>query len=603
MLFFFLLLLCLFLQMSAPSLAGEIAQLHELFKLGALTAEEFNAAKQAAIRNFTAKTAAASPPTAGTVAAVEVITPPTPPPQQVLEAAEVSASPESAEVDSASSPSPPVPGAKGAPTRSRQEWQLLWSRSALHLPDHDAPQLVDPVDIRVQALRCAERLFGNLLAHPAEAKYRRIREQNKVVAQELLPVEASALLLGVAGFAREVEEGGKSRSEGNGGASSNNNSSSSTAALNGAAAMSPTFVWVQHDESTEASRKASMAARLVGDLLAYMGEQQARRYRVQQLWRSIALEVRLERAAREAAARGADVLDISSEPDQVCAPQIEETPAAKAAPPPHESPRIAKPFLAYLIECYTVDEAGDGLYSSLQHLQTLRRMYEEMQAPTRTSKEPVITSSSSFSLLESAAIYGAVVQQRGALELLLYGCGAEPHPFPTAAQQATTAVTQNGKSADTAVARPTASTLYTIDLLPPHLSADSTAHVARCLRLITRLQREVEAVQRQRAATARAAAETLMRRELRRERQRQQLEQSRVREEAEASSQSQLRRARLQGGAPQSTSSSSEEGEGAGSGSRRRIPIAEALAILMGKKSPPRSRPPAASSSSPPSGS
>jgi hypothetical protein len=397
-------------------------------------------------------------------------------------------------------------------------------------------------------------------------------------------VEASAAVLTFAGFIREAE-----------------GSSAPTATTTTAEKSPSSYVWVQRNEPAEAARKASAACRLVNHLLDYMGEQQARRYGVLQLWSSVALEVRLEQAARARAVSETKVLNLSKSDD-------------------NEEDTTAHPFLAYLVACYTVDEAGDGLYSSVQHLQTLQQMYEA-QLPASTSDVPSPSQLSclspcTYSLLETAEVYGAVVQQRGAVELLLYGCDAQLHPCPAAAQRASSLPTSGtATTATTATPAPSpfSAPLYCIELLPSqaHNGVDAAAHMARCVKLLQRLQSEVERVRQQRAHAAREAAEKSMRQELRRERQRQQLEQSRVREELEADSQAQLRRARLQG-APQhhrtsssaSSSSSSLSGESpshrkgrekaeAAQG-RRRIPIAEALAILMGRKSPPLSRPPAA---------
>ncbi|KPA77050.1 hypothetical protein ABB37_07389 [Leptomonas pyrrhocoris] len=611
--------------MSAPSLASEIAQLHELLKLGALTEEEFNTAKQATIRNFTSSVR--GPPAA--VAATAVAEANSSAQQlkapEASNAAELSAPPSAATLATSAPVAAPSTVEAAVPMRSRVEWQQLWSRSPLRLPVEQAAASsppIDIVDVRTQALRCADRLFRNVQSHPTEAKYRRIRGTNRVVAQELLLVEASAALLRFAGFTREEVAEATPQD-------------ATIVSTTGSIGVPSTYVWVQHDEPAEAARKAAAACRLVSHLLEYMGKQQSRRFGVQRLWRSVALEVRLERAAREAAAAGCgsgdkDGPDASSEIDD------DDEEEEKTETADHATSAL-HPFLSYLVECYAVDEAGDGLYSSLQHLLTLQKMYEAQLTPTPTSNAAATTpipaatarSPSSYSLLETAEVYGAVVQQRGAIELLLNGCGAQLHPFPAAVQRAGVPIPQGEGEQSTAASSSSSSLalsspfcpgeLYWIELLPLSVRSsndDPASHVARCVRLIKRVRREVERVQRRRAQAARESAEKSMRQELKRERQRQQLEQGRVRGEVDTKSQSLPRRVRLQG-APRCASSSSSSssstdahraarqqhsrdgGGGEGAGRGRRVPIAEALAILMGKKSPPSTRPPAASSPSP----
>ncbi|KPI87183.1 hypothetical protein ABL78_3745 [Leptomonas seymouri] len=580
--------------MSNPSLASEISKLHELLKLGALTAEEFNAAKQATIRSFmsstavgpsTATTSMASEPSAVTTGGSS----PSPPlgGPHVSDMTEIVALPNPA-AQAAPALSEVLPAVAAAPARSREEWQRLWSASPLRLPPEHAPSFTsrDAVDVRMQSLRCAERLFHNLQAYPTEAKYKRIREANKIVAQQLLPVEASAALLRFAGFIREEEEAAPSNAT----------------AVPVACVDQPSYVWVQRDDPAETARKASAACRLVSHLLEYMGEQQSRRLGLQQLRRSVALEVRLERAAREVAAGGDhDVLDASSEAD-------EGGEGGKAEAEANRPMSLSHPFFLFLVECYTIDEAGDGLYSSLQHLLILQRLYDALRpATTAAATASAARSPSSYSLLETAEIYGAVVQQRGAIELLLYGCGAQIPLFPVAVRGAPAPPTKED-GGDIGKASPSSSPSpgepYIIELLPPHIrsSGNPASHVARCVWLIKRLQREVELVRGQRAKAAREAAEVSMRRELQRERQRQQLERSHMRSDMDKESQSLPRRVRVQD-AQRCTSSSSTSSEsrisakqqqlqgagggGAGGGGgegRRRIPIREALAILMGKR-------------------
>lgn len=418
----------------------------------------------------------------------------------------------------------------------------------------------------MQALRCAARLFRNVQTSPAEPKYRRLREANKVIALELLPVEASAALLRLGGFTRQAEE----EKEGEGRTVS---TADAPAAAAGNTNAPTSFVWVQSDEPAEAARKAAVAGRVVEHLLEGMGEQQSRRLGLLQLWRSVALEVRLEQAAREAAATPDGPLMEAQDAEE----EKEEEETASAS---------LHPFLDFMVESYSLDEAGDGLYSAQQHLQTLLDLYAA--AAAAAAQQPFNASSvTSHALLETAELYGAVVQQRGAVELLLHGCGAQLHPAPSPTAQPAQS------SAETAFAND----LYVLELLPATVQ-DGPEHLERCVRFLRCLQDRVNKVRQQRAAAARAAAEKSMRQELRRERQRQQLERGHVRGEIEQGSQLPLRRPR-RGSSSSSDSSAAATAHSGSAKGRRRIPVAEALAVLMGKRSPPLTRPPAASSSPP----
>ncbi|KAK7193976.1 PUB domain containing protein [Novymonas esmeraldas] len=582
----------------SASLAAEIAQLHELFKLGALTQEEFQDAKQAAIRSFRAAPVTTGEPVAAATASHSTpsCASPPPPPQSPprvppgLQSAWGAASHEAAvEADArgeAEIDSRPPPPTSSAPEdtavatwpRSTEMWRQLWDSSPVAAPLHTSASAGDALDARVQALRCLSRLLRNVQMYPAEPKYRVLRESNKVVAAELLPVaEPCAAVLRFAGFTREPDE-----------------------------REATAHCWVL-PRSPDAAAAAAVAARrvaravcLVDELLEYVGEQQSRRYGLQQLWRSVALEVRLERASRDAAA-AASVLDVASDLEEAEEEEGRDdgSSATRTSPPP--SPAL----LAYLVECYTVDEAGDGLYSSLQHLQTLQRLYETAAAAVAQGGGAADPSTASCSLLRTAEVYGAVVRQRGAVELLLYGCGARL-PLPSTAALPATATTNSSSSGGTDAA--TTSSDYTLELIPPSVS-NAAAFAARCLRLLRRVRREVERRQQERARAARSAAEVSMKQELRRERQRRQLEAQRGRPDAPSEGQHPRRRTHSpphrrthQAGSSSSSSSTSSRAgastaEDRGSGGRR-IPVAEALAILMGKRSPPARRPPAASSSS-----
>ncbi|CBZ24547.1 conserved hypothetical protein [Leishmania mexicana MHOM/GT/2001/U1103] len=596
-----------FLAMSS-SLACEIAQLHELFKLGALTQEEFNEAKQATIRSF--KTTAAAPATSAPAPAVSSASLSEPPASSLLTPAkqqpDSSASPGYTETDAGGQLAPPSPKASASPsvhavaaTRSRtfEEWKELWDTATVCTPAATASTSSAPpdaFDARMQALRCLSRLLCNVRMYPAEPKYRRIRESNRIIAHELMSVaEASGAVLNFAGFVRERDKEGASPS----------------ASPTGAA----THCWVLHGEATAAAvaGKAAAAVRLVDKLLEYFGEQQSRRYRVQQLWRSVALEVRLERAARGADS-SSPLQDVSSHPKEVNDEEENEHGkggrGAAARSAESEAPSPPQALLSYLVECYTVDEAGDGLFSSMHHLQTLQRLYEEAAAHIAAGAQPSL----SHSLLRTAEVYGAVVQQRGAVELLMYGCGACFHPPPVATQRvlAPTASTPLAASS-TPCSRDTAND-YTVQLIPSD-TPDASEFATRCLRLLQRLRREVERVQQERTRAARQAAEASMRQELKRERQRRQLEKNSGRDEMPADEQTQQRHQRRRthrrghgvhrragSSSPTSSSSSAASASSRGEATKsegHRIPLAEALAILMGKKSPPPSRPPPASSS------
>ncbi|CAM66264.1 conserved hypothetical protein [Leishmania infantum JPCM5] len=594
-----------FLAMSS-SLAGEIAQLHELFKLGALTQEEFNEAKQATIRSFkTAAAAKAASAPAPAVSSASLSESPacsslTPAKQQP----DSSASLGYTEMDAEGKLAPPSPNASASPsahtvaaTRSRtfEEWKELWDTATVSTRTATASTASAPpgaFDARMQALRCLSRLLCNVQMYPAEPKYRRIRESNRIIAHELMSVaEASGAVLSFAGFVRERDE----------------EDASASASPAGAA----TYCWVLHGEAAAAAvaGKAAAAVRLVDELLEYFGEQQSRRYRVQQLWRSVALEVRLERAARGVDS-GSPLQDVSGHPEEVNNDEENENGkggrGAAARSAESEAPSPPQALLSYLVECYTVDEAGDGLFSSMHHLQTLQRLYEEAAAHIAAGAQP----SSSHSLLRTAEVYGAVVQQRGAVELLVYGCGACFHPPPVATQRVLAATASTLLPASSTPCSDTAND-YTIQLIPSD-TPDASEFAARCLRLLQRLRREVERVQQERTRAARQAAEASMRQELKRERQRRQLEKNSGRDEMPAVEQTQQRhqrrRTHRQGrgvhrraGASSSTSSSASSASSRGAATKtggQRIPLTEALAILMGKKSPPSRRPPPTSSPS-----
>ncbi|CAG9570245.1 PUB_domain_containing_protein_-_putative [Leishmania major strain Friedlin] len=590
----------------SSSLADEIAQLHELFKLGALTQEEFNEAKQATIRSFKTAAAAkaASAPVPGVSSASLSESPACSSLTSTKQQPNSSASPGYTETDARGQLAPPSPNASASPsvhtvaaTRSRtfEEWKELWDTAKVSTPAATASTASAPPDAfhaRMQALRCLSRLLCNVRMYPAEPKYRRIRESNRIIAHELMSVaEASGAVLSFAGFVRERDE--------------------EDASTSASAAGAATHCWVLHGEATAATvaGKAAVAVRLVDELLEYFGEQQSRRYRVQQLWRSVALEVRLERAARGADSRS-PLQDVPDHPEEVNNEKEKGNgkggrgavarSAESAAPSPPQA------LLSYLAECYTVDEAGDGLFSSMCHLQTLQRLYEEAAAHIAAGAQP----SSSHSLLRTAEVYGAVVQQRGAVELLVYGCGACFHPPPVATQRVLAATASTLLTASSAPLSDTAND-YTVQLVPTD-TPDASEFVARCLQLLQRLRREVERVQQERARAARQAAEASMRQELKRERQRRQLEKNSGRDEMSADEQTQQwhqrRRTHRRGhgvhrraGSSSSTSSSASSASSRGAATKtegQRIPLTEALAILMGKMSPPSSRPPPASSSS-----
>ncbi|KAG5484775.1 hypothetical protein LSCM1_06599 [Leishmania martiniquensis] len=587
------------------SLAQEIAQLHELFKLGALTEEEFNDAKQAIIRSFKAANAGASASAPASSGVWVTESPALSPPSPAEQRSDSRAPPSDSAVDAGGQPAPPsldpspfAATEAAAHVRNLEEWKELWDTAPIRsFAVTDAAPL-DPIDTRVRALRCLLRLVRNVQLYPLEPKYGRVRESNRIIAQELMCVaEPSRAVLSFAGFVRECDEPAASPAASSAGAEA--------------------YCWVLRGNRTAAAtaRKAAAAALIVDELLAYFGEQQSRQYRVQQLWNSVALEVRLERASRGADS-GRLPLDVPSDPEEAHSSEGESAKVASvrgAAPRPAESdappPPSPQALLTHLVECYTVDEAGDGLYSSMKHLHTLQRLYSEAAAASISDgAQP----SSSHSLLRTADVYSAVVRQRGAVELLVYGCGARLHPPPLAVQRVLAEA-----APPLLAASPTpccdAGNDYTVQLIPCD-TPDVSQFAARCLRLLRRLQREVERVQQERARAARQAAEASMQQELKRERQRRQLEQNSRREDIPVDEQTRHQRQRRRthrrqlgahrsAGTTSSSSSSSTDSCGdrvkrMGQRMGQRIPLSAALAILMGKRSPPSRQPsPAASSS------
>ncbi|KAG5510141.1 hypothetical protein JKF63_07037 [Porcisia hertigi] len=562
------------------SLAKEIGQLHELFKAGALTQAEFNDAKQAAISSFkaTAASTATVPPAPATSSAPpsEPLACSSPTFTELEPDSKVSCSDTAPdEVEPLASPSPTeslsVTGTAAFRSRTFEEWKELWDTAPVCTQGATSLTTAEPLgalDVRIRALRCLSRLLRNVQMYPMEVKYRTIRESNKIVAQELMSVaEASGAVLHFAGFVREQDK---------------MNASSSGASSPGAA-----HCWVLSGDATEVGvlRKTEATVDLVDKLLEYFSEQQSRRYGVQQLWRSVALEVRLEQAGRGALSRN-PFLDVPSDLEEMNSKEEESEHGKGRRGAPAQSTESdalssAQMLLSYLVECYTVDEAGDGLYSSMQHLQTLQRLYEAAARCVEGGARP----SSTYSLLRTAEVYGAVVQQRGAVELLVYGCGArlDPPPVPP-----TTLCSD-------------ASSDYTVQLIPPD-TPDVSEFVGRCLRLLRRLGREVGRVQQQRTRAARQAAEVSMRQEVRRERQRRQLEKNCGRKEMPADEQvpqrHQRRRTQVsKNDTHRRTASSSSSSASAASSvhshgeatkeEKKRIPLTEALAILMGKKKLP----------------
>ncbi|KAG5505954.1 hypothetical protein JIQ42_06749 [Leishmania sp. Namibia] len=577
------------------SLAGEIAQLHELFKLGALTQEEFNDAKQATIHNFKAAAAGTAPSapapalSSASLSESPACLPPSPAEQQL----DSGAPPADTAAEAGRPLAPPSLAASRSVTteaathsRTFAEWKELWDSAPVCPSAASGSAPLDPIDARMQALRCLSRLLRNVQMCPLEPKYGRVRESNRIIAHELMCVaKPSRAVLSFSGFVRERDEKDTS--------------------LDASSADAEAYCWALPRYATAAAvaRKAAASVHLVDELLAYFGEQQSRRYQVQQLWNSVALEVRLERASR-GADPGRLLLDVSSDPEEANSKEGESengTGPQDAASPSAESEAPSPPqaLLSYLVECYTVDEAGDGLYSSMQHLQTLQRLYSEAAAASINSGA---RPSSTHSLLRTAEVYSAVVQQRGAVELLVYGCGARLHPPPVAAQRILAAAASPRLVASSTPCRD-AATDYTVQLIPSE-TPDVSKFLARCLRLLRRLRREVERVQQERSRAARQAAEVSMRQELKRERQRRQLELSSRREgmpvdeQGQTRHQRQRRRTHLQQhGAHRSAdaSSSSSSTDACGDAVKRkgqRIPLSEALAVLMGKKSPPSRRSP-----------
>ncbi|GET86698.1 hypothetical protein, conserved [Leishmania tarentolae] len=587
------------------SLADAIAQLHELFKLGALTQEEFNEAKQATICSF--KAAAAAPLTSAPVPAVSSASTSESPGYSLLTSAKQEADSSASNVYTAmdaggklASPPPIAPVSPSVHTvdakrwRTLEEWKMLWDTAEVCTSACASTSSTPPdvFAVRIQALRCLSRLLGNVQMYPAEAKYRRIRESNKIIAHELMPVaDAAGAVLSFVGFVREEAEEDASPSTSPAGAA--------------------TYCWVLRGEATaeRVSDKASAGVRLVDDLLEYFGEQQSRRYRVQQLWRSVALEVRLERAARGAGPRNS-LLYVSSHPEEVGTDDENKNDKGRqgAAAQSAESEELppSQTLMSYLVECYTVDEAGDGLFTSIHHLQTLQQLYEEAAAHIAAGAQPP----SYHSLFRTADVYGAVVQQRGAVELLVYGCGACFHPPPVATQRVLAKNASTLLEASSTLCSDAASH-YTVQLVPSD-TPDASEFAARCLRLLRRLRCEVERVQQDRNRAARQVAEVSMRQEMKRERQRRQLEKNSGRDKLLSDTQAQQphqRRCthlREHGPHRRAGSSSPTSSSGSSASSRaeatniesRRIPLAEALAILMGKKSSPSRRPPPSASSS-----
>lgn len=545
------------------SLAQELGQLFELHKAGALTAEEFRAAKEAAMQRFTSTTTSTAPvPTAAPTSSPlhdEEAQPPVAAsgrkdcsrPSEAHEALaslpSASAPPPSSQGEGESGTAAPgnVAGAGRGAVPSRpftvtvvtdEEVPTAGAAGGEPSPSQLPPLSEDveeaetrfphinvrvwcaeaaeqsSVAARATALSCLQRIFFNARTYPSEVKYRQLRLTNPTLQRDLFAVPGTRELLESAGFAPVK---GEEREK-----------------VDVNLQRTPNSVRDAHSSSTASSTTPEAATKLRLTSTAWLEEglaavaflqeremaYQRAQAELQRLRKSIVFDIRLEKA-RQALEQG----------------------------------ELAQ----YLVDVFSMDDAGDGLYTSRHHLGVVRQILHNMR---RSPREPKYRQMR----LQNPVVYRAVVQQRGGLEALMLLAGGSLYEDP---------VTQE--------------TL--LRFAPAEEPAGSETALQSAVDTVAHVEAALEEIQRVREQEARKEAEAVMREERRRELHRELHREDAVAgRSADANAMVLAQRRRTSsddGGSSSDEDNADEEGQkDATSAERRRIPIAEALAILMGKR-------------------
>lgn len=442
------------------SLAQEIAQLFELHKAGALSAEEFTVAKAEAMRHFAFRTTAA----AGASASAPV--------EAVRDTAAEEEFTGNRAKSTGSRPATPcrslaVMQEVGEQDRVRPQSLLL--RAAQGVGDAYREQFLDLL----------QRILQNLVNHPQVPRYTQLRTTNAAIA-ELLRVPGVQEVLTACGF-RSSHDGEK-------------------------------LVWTARNCPPGMVQETLAAVGYVKERESTMA---GNRHEVERLRRSIIFEIRLENA-RKAQAAG----------------ELE----------------------GFLVTAYASDEVGDGLSSSLQHLQLVGTLLDNARQHAGESRYRSVR-------LENPLIYDAVVRQKGGLEFVLLAAGGILEE-------------RNGEVR-----------LYFADL----------AVLDSACAMLTQLKAAVESIQQERAEETRRVAEAAARLEQQRERQRLVHQQARTEESSHGSEAREraAQRVKSEGdGAPPSSQCSGEAETEKQKPHGNRVSLVEALAMLMGKGCPaPRAVP------------
>ncbi|CCW68355.1 unnamed protein product [Phytomonas sp. Hart1] len=359
------------------SLSEEIAKLFELHRLGALSAEEFTAAKQMTLNRFSSSAAGA--PSSSSSSQL-------PPPL----IAEVNVNTNSGVCESFSSLSlEPEKKPRDADLNDLPDEELTDACQAfphIHfLPllngsskEDDSREGAFPcsspsssstphgtLERRERALQHLERIFTNLLSFPGNPKYRQLRPANSILSGEVFAVPGAIPFLRSAGFEWEEVRG--------------KGPPPSHVACNGPPLEGNLLRWHGARECAEE------ALRAVQFLLERDAASRRRRQGVGKLVRGeVVWEVRLERA------RAAFAGDPTTNPSST--------------------------WVDFLTRLYTADEAGDGLYSSLRNLNMLEAI---LRCGLKVGEGDAAGKGVLLSLSANPSVYRAVVEQKGALELLL----------------------------------------------------------------------------------------------------------------------------------------------------------------------------------------
>lgn len=500
------------------SLASEIQQLHELLKCGALTPQEFQSAKEAAIQLYTSR--ARCEPSGTAPAATN----------------EANGGSLNCSNSGSGHTSCSTTVVEQLP-KNMDDWVEAWA-----VPPHQESR----VALQRQALSHLHRILSNIIDHPNEPKFCGLRCGNPRLRAELFSMKASTLLLRRAGFqlmptdiSAEVVN---MRGEGGG----RNDMVNMQWRLEGSSGGNRGDVPAAVQEAMD----------IVMRLQQFFDEQQARQYQLQRLLASVSLEVRME--AARAAVASEDV-----ESNEAC------------------------PTVAFFVKIFSVDEAGDDLYTSIRSLRTLKALYESIALSSTTAEAALqltCRGEAVISLVKNAAFYEAIVQQSGGFELMTIACAAQlcredEKGDGGAAPPATGPTLSSSETPDNR-----SGCMYSLKLIPEGVGA--VEHSSRCVRLIAMILAGVLAVQQEKLKAAREAAELAMRRELRRARAEDGVKNDPLRRSVVSSVASRALHGRSLSISSASDSSNEEEEatQKTESQSRHRIPIAEAMKILMGRK-------------------